>query len=208
MLTLEIMQKMWVHADQHVAGLAEEIASTSVTVFPKYGITTPITVALMMGQFSEECGSGLEMVENLNYSSIGLLRTWPSHFTGTMAGRYAHNPRMIADGQSMAVAWGTHRRRPTTAGTIAGAACRRSPARRAIRSSPTKTGIDIVTQPDLLSDPMHTLECGVADFILCGCLPFAERGDVLNTTKHLNGGTNGLAERVALTKQWRAALGV
>ena len=58
----------------------------------------------MFGQFSEECGAGLEMVENLNYSAAGLLHTFPTHFTGTMADRYAHNPRMIAD-----VAYGGHR---------------------------------------------------------------------------------------------------
>jgi len=53
---------------------------------------------------------------------------------------------------------------------------------------------------ELLSDPDHALECGVADFVLCGCLPFAERDDVTGVTKHLNGGLIGLAER----RQWLA----
>lgn len=207
LLPLAVLRRLWPHGDQHVPGLIEGIASTAAHVFPKYGITTPLVVAMMLGQFSEECGSGLEMVENLNYSSTGLLRTWPAHFTGTMAVRYAHNPRMIAD-----VAYGGRMGNappPSDDGwNYRGRGLSQVTGKEGYQKLAEKTGIDIVTQPDLLSDPLHTLECGVADFILCGCLPFAERGDILNTTKRLNGGTNGLAERVALTKQWRAALNV
>jgi hypothetical protein len=32
-----------------------------------------------------------------------------------------------------------------------------------------KTGLELTEDPGLLSDPDHALECGVADFILCGC---------------------------------------
>ena len=60
-LTLPIMQKMWPHGDQHVPGLMEGIVASAPAVFEKYGIETPLTLALMFGQFSEECGGGLEM---------------------------------------------------------------------------------------------------------------------------------------------------
>src|ERR1700682_5511306 len=98
-LTLEIMQKMWPHGDQHIPGLIEGIVAAAPTALPKYGIAVDdrLVIAHMMGQFSEECGAGLEMIENLNYRAEQLAAQWPSHFTGTMAQRYAHNPRMIAD---------------------------------------------------------------------------------------------------------------
>jgi predicted chitinase len=104
LLTLDHLNKLWPHGDQHVPSLIEGIVAAAPSVFAKYNITTPLTVAIIFGQFSEECGAGLEMVENLNYSAAGLLHTFPTHFTGTMADRYAHNPRMIAD-----VAYGGHR---------------------------------------------------------------------------------------------------
>jgi len=91
LLTLAVLQRMWPHGDQHVAGLVESIATSAPAVFDKHGVTTLLEVAHMMGQFSEECDAGLEMVENLNYAAEGLLNTFPTHFTASMAARCAHN---------------------------------------------------------------------------------------------------------------------
>src|SRR6202011_6353135 len=97
MLTLQMLQKLWPYGEQHVPGLIEGIANAAPTIFPKYGLNTDLVIAQAMAQFSEECGAGLEMAENMNYSAQGLLKTFPTHFTGTMAQRFAHNPRMIGD---------------------------------------------------------------------------------------------------------------
>jgi putative chitinase len=206
-LTVPLMQKLWPHGDQHVPGLIEGIVASSAAVFEKYGISTPLAVALMFGQFSEECGAGLEMVENLNYSQQGLLNTWPSHFTGTMAARYAHNPRMIAD-----IAYGGRMGNappPSDDGwNYRGRGLSQVTGRDGYKALADKTGLDVIGNPDLISAPEHTLECGVADFVLCGCLPYAQAGDILNTTKKLNGGTIGLASRETWTAQWKKALGL
>jgi putative chitinase len=69
-----------------------------------------------------------------------------------------------------------------------------------------KTGLDLLDNPGFLSNPAHTLECGVADYILCGCLPFAEADDIIHETKHLNGGLNGLAERERWLRIWKREL--
>ena len=49
---------------------------------------------------------------------------------------------------------------------------------------------------------------GVADFILCDCLPFAQADNVTKVTLHLNGGYTGLADRIAWLHRWKLALGV
>jgi putative chitinase len=205
--SLDVLKRLWPHGDQHVPGLVEGIAASAPAVFEKYGITTDLTIAVMFGQFSEECGAGLEMVENLNYSAQGLLRTWPRHFSGSMAARYAHNPRMIAD-----IAYGGRMGNappPSDDGwNYRGRGLSQVTGKEGYEKLAAKTGIDVVAAPDLLSDPGHTLELGVADFILCGCLPFAAKGDVIDTTRHLNGGLIGLAERQQWTAQWRHALGI
>jgi len=208
MLTLELMQKLWIHGDQHVPGLIEGTVKAAPAVFEKYKVTTALSVALMMAQFSEECNAGLEMVENLNYSFQGLLKTWPRHFTASMAQRYAHNPQMIAD-----VAYGGRMGNappPSDDGwNYRGRGFSQCTGKDAYEQLSKITGLDLLEEPGLLSDPDHALECGVADFVeICGCLPFAERGDVLNTTKHLNGGINGLSERVRWTGLWRREMGV
>jgi len=69
-------------------------------------------------------------------------------------------------------------------------------------------GLDLINHPELLIDPQHFLECAVANFIICGCLPFAQHDDVLNVTKRLNGGTEGLSMRKQWLAKWKPALGV
>lgn len=205
-LTLQVLQKLWPHADQHVSGLAAGIVASAPSVFEKYGIGSTLVVAMMFGQFSHECGAGLEMVENLNYSALGLRKTWPTHFTALMADRYAHNPRMIAD-----IAYGGRMGNappPSDDGwNYRGRGLSQCTGRDGYEALAEKTGLDILANPGLLSEPATALECGVADFIICGCLAPAKDGDVLGVTKKLNGGTNGLAERVNWTRLWRSALG-
>jgi putative chitinase len=209
-LTLEVMQRRWPHGDQHVPGLIEGIVAAAPTVFPKYGLDTPLVIAHAMAQFSEECGQGLEMIENMNYSEAGLLKTFPTHFTATMAQNYAHNPRMIAD-----IAYGGRMGNappPSDDGfNFRGRGLSQVTGREGytkLQNFLTEKGvnIDILTNPELISDPHFTLECGVADYILCGCLPHAEADDIIAETKALNGGLNGLAERERQLALWKREL--
>lgn len=199
MLTLDMMHRHWPHGDQHVPGLLEGIVATAPDVFAKYALTTPLTVAHAMAQFSHECGAGLEMVENLNYRAEQLRSQWPRHFIGNMPERYAHNPRIIAD-----IAYGGRMGNappPSDDGwNYRGRGMAQTTGKEGYAKLAAKTGFDLLGHPDFMSDPDHALECGVADFVICGCLPFAVKDDVLNVTKHLNGGTIGLAAR----KQWLA----
>src|SRR5260370_27373153 len=96
-LTLEMMQRRWPQGNQQVPGLREGIVATAPAVFAEYGLNSPLVIAHAMAQFSEECGQGLEMIESLNYTAAGLLKTFPTHFTPTMAQRWAHNQMMIGE---------------------------------------------------------------------------------------------------------------
>ena len=209
-LTLEILARLWPHGDQHVAGLVEGIAASAPVVFPKYGLDSPLVIAHAMAQFSEECGQGLEMVENMNYTAQRLRQVFPTHFTPAMAQRAAHNPRMIGD-----IAYGGRMGNappPSDDGyNYRGRGLSQVTGREGyekLQRFLTEQGvdIDIMTNPGLISDPQYTLECGVADFILCGCLPFAKDDNVVGVTKHLNGGLNGLAERRRQLALWKHAL--
>lgn len=204
-LTLDMMRRRWPHGDQHVPGLVEGIVGTAPAVFAKYGLVTPLVVAHAMAQFSHECGAGLEMVENLNYRAEQLRAQWPTHFTGNMPERYAHNPRMIAD-----IAYGGRMGNappPSDDGwNYRGRGLSQCTGREGYAKLAAKTGLDLLSDPGLLSDPVHALECGVADFILCGCLPFAEKDDVVRVTRALNGGTIGLSARIQWLAAWKREL--
>ena len=207
MLTLENMQHQWPHGDQHVPGLLEGIASTSAAVFAKYGLTTPLVAAHAMAQFSEECGAGLELQENMNYSAQRLLQVFPTHFTATLATKAAHNPEMIAE-----IAYGGRMGNappPSTDGWVfRGQGLSQCTGKDEYKALGEKVGVNLVANPGWLVDPQHALECGVADFVLCGCLPYAEKDDVVEVTKKLNGGTNGLLARERWLRRWKQELGV
>jgi len=205
MLTLALMQKMWPHSDQHIPGLAAGIVNAAPTVFPKYGLSTLLVIVHFMAQASEECGAGLEMVENDNFTAEQLVKLWPLHFTGTMAQRCAHNPRMICD-----IAYGGRMGNappPSDDGyNFRGRGLSQTTGREGYAAVALKTGLDLLNDPDLFSSPEHALECGVADFVICGCLPFAEKDDVIGVTRKLNGGLNGLASRKEWLAKWKAEL--
>lgn len=205
LLTLAL-PKLWPHGDQHRAGLLEGIVASAPAIFEKYGLTTPLLVAHAMGQFSEECGAGLELVENLNYSAEGLARTWPSHFTGSMAWRYAHNPRMIAD-----VAYGGRMGNAPPPSDDGWQYRGRGPSQCTGKANYQKLAeqleLDLIDDPDLINDPARFLECGVADWVMCGCLPHAQKDDVVGETKALNGGLIGLADRRVWISRWKRELG-
>jgi putative chitinase len=209
-LTIEIMQRRWPHGDQHIPGLIEGIVSAAATVFPKYGLTSPLIVAHAMAQFSEECGQGLEMVENMNYSAQGLRSTFPTHFTPAMAQRDAHNPRLIAD-----IAYGGRMGNappPSDDGyNYRGHGLSQVTGREGWEKlheflKHHDLDIDIMGEPGLIIDPRYTLECGVADWVLCGCLSHAAADDIVGETKALNGGLNGLAERRRQLGLWKKDL--
>jgi putative chitinase len=207
-LTLEHLQRLWPHGDQHVPGLMAGIVQSAPAVLEKYGVPdTPLVIAHMMGQFSEECGGGLEMVENDNFTAQQLLNLWPRHFTPSMAQRYAHNARMICD-----VAYGGRMGNappPSDDGyNYRGKGLSQLTGKENYERLAVLTGLDVIKNPDLLIDPETTFECGVADYVkICGCLPFAEKDDTINETKHLNGGLIGLSDRRLWIARWKKELG-
>jgi len=209
-LTVGMMHRRWPHGDQHIPGLIEGIVASAPVVFPKYGVTSPLAIAHFMGQASEECGQGLEMIENMSYSAQRLLEVFPKHFTPSMAARCAHNQRMIAD-----IAYGGRMGNappPSDDGfRFRGAGLSQVTGRdgyEALQKILAKNGadFDILQNPELIIDPAHTLECGVADWIMCGCLPLAEKDDTIGETRALNGGLNGLDERQRQIALWKHEL--
>lgn len=208
-ITLQQLQKHWPHGDRSVPGLMEGIAKSAPTVFAKYNITSQLVVAMLFGQFSEETGGGIDMVENIHYTPQRALQIWPSHFhsvddlyqkIGSYVGDAQFATKLMDSvyGDRMGNRPGTH-----DGSIYIGRGLSQCTGRDGYRNVSIKTGLNVINNPSILTAPDTALECGVADFILCGCMPFAEKGDVVNVTKHLNGGLIGLAERERWTSIWK-----
>lgn len=203
-LNLNILKRLWPHGDSVIPFLVEGIAATATSIFEKYSISTPLVVSHMMAQFSHECGAGVDMVESLNYTASRLCQVWPSRFTMEKAISYAHQPERIAEcvyNGRMGNRIGTN-----DGWAFRGRGLSQCTGRDGYQRLGEKTGLDLVSHPELVNDPKHALECGVGDFILCGCLPFAEKDDVNGVTFHLNGGYIGLRQRRQWLEVWKKEL--
>lgn len=206
-LSLDLMHKIWPHADQHVPGLAEGIVKAAPDVFAKYGIDSDLVLAHMLGQFSEECGAGIEMVENLNFSARGLMNTWPTRFGLSRALNYAHNPERIAD----AVYNGRMGNRPGTHDGFLyrGHGLSQITGREDYEKVGAALELPLVEHPELCCDPDHALLIATYDFVeICKCLEPARENNLLLVTRRLNGGTIGYADRLSWFRRWCVELKV
>lgn len=206
------LRRLWPQGDSHIPGLIAGIANSSEIVFATRGIKTPLQAAHIMAQLSLECGAGTEVVENLSYSARRMMQVWPTRFpTLASALPYQRNPRKLAD----KVYNGRMGNRPGTDDgfNFRGRGGSQTTGRDAYEKLGHAAGVDLVSNPDLLIDPEHFFDFAVADFIMCGCLPFCTAragmplGDINAVTHHLNGGYTGLADRKVWFKRWCDALG-
>lgn len=67
-------------------------------LLPDYDINTPLRVAAFLAQCGHESGGFVFLRENLNYRAESLMRNWPKHFpTIEIARQYERKPIMIAN---------------------------------------------------------------------------------------------------------------
>lgn len=70
----------------------------------------------------------------------------------------------------------------------------------------TNLGIDLIGHPELASEPEYATLISLEWWRLNNANVVADTGDVTRMTRLVNGGTNGLAQRVAYTNAARAVL--
>lgn len=208
------LRQLWPHANSHVPGLLEGMIAAAPVVFPKYGLTSDLTICHYMAEASEECGCGSEMQENMNYSAARLIEVFPTHFTRAQAIAMQHQPRLIAD-QAYGYRMGNH---PGTddGWNFRGQGLTQVTGRDGYTALAKKTGLDLLNHPEMIIAPATTLECGVGDFVLCGCLPYAQRDDLTGVASMLNVGhyvgnpaaINGYSMRKSWLALWKHAMGV
>jgi putative chitinase len=64
---------------------------------PKYNVDTEVRIAAFLSQTCVECTYWTKFVESLNYSANGLLTTFPKYFNATTAKQYERKPEKIAN---------------------------------------------------------------------------------------------------------------
>lgn len=207
-----LLRRMWPRAPTIVVS---SVATKSIDVFDRYGLTTPLRVAHFMAQISHESGGGTIKRESGNYRAERIMQIFGVGKHSAAITR-AEAARLAGDGPALfdrVYGIGNPKKAKEFGHTMPGDGWRyrgggliQTTGKKAYQRAAKLTGIDLVGDPDRIADPAVALEVAVAEFAQRRCLVAADRDDVLTVTKIINGGTNGLEDRKAWLSKWRRAL--
>lgn len=160
-------------------------------------------IAPFIAQIVHESGHMEHMEENLNYSAHRLCAVWPKRFPSIEAAQpYAHNPEKLANfvyGGRM----GNSER--GDGWKFRGRGLLQVTGKNNYRTVGDALGINLLADPDKLLQYEWSLRASIAWWE--GNIPDSALENTETVTKLVNGGTNGLGERIALTKIARETLG-
>ena len=165
------------------------------TTFAKYDISTPARQAFFIGQCAHESNNFKAVEENLHYSLPQLMRTWPSRFPDTnTAAEYANNPEKIAN-KVYAGRMGNGSEESGEGAKYHGRGLIQLTGKENYKNCGDGLGIDLVDQPDLLTQPLYACLSAGWFWNKKGLNALADSQDYETMTKRINGGLIGLDDR-------------
>lgn len=175
-----------------------------------YGIETPVRYAMFLAQVAHESGGFKRLEENLNYSAEALLEKWPKRFTATEAQSYARQPERIANriyagriGNRDEASGDGWRFRGRGLIHITGL---KNYARCGAAISPVPDFF--IKNPEALKRPIYAAESAGWFWRDANCSAAADQGDFELVTRRINGGLNGLEDRLQWWAKAKQILGV
>ncbi len=171
----------------------------------KFFKLTKEETAHFFGQTAHETGGYNAFTENLNYSAKGLLTTFKKYFNETTAQEYARQPEKIA---SRVYA---NRMGNGNEASKEGWIFRGRGALQTTGKGNYKAFADSISKPEIMNNPElvatdYAFEAAKFFFDKNKLWDIAKKGvtdaTILAITKKVNGGTNGLEDRVSLTKRY------
>lgn len=171
------------------------------SLFNNYGINTPLRIAHFMAQIDHE--SGLNPIsENLNYSTEGLIKTFPKYFTLPLAKNYARNPQKIAN-RVYAKRMGNGNENSGEGWKYRGRGFIQITGKENYYRLSIDADIDSLKNPDLLLQEDNAMISALWFWKLKNLNSLADKDDITGITKLINGGTNGLNHRKELLNKYK-----
>jgi putative chitinase len=163
--------------------------------FEKYQINTPKRQACFIGQCMHESGGFKFLKENLNYSAKALMATWPSRFPDAdTAEKYARQPEMIANKVYSGRMGNTE---DGDGAKYIGRGLIQLTGKDNYRAFGEAIGEDLVSTPQLVEEPRYAALSAGWFWNKRGLNALADVMDVETMSKRINGGTIGMADRIA-----------
>lgn len=176
-----------------------------------FHIDTPARLAAFLAQTGHESARLSVVTESLNYSAAGLLATWPSRFTPATAAELARQPERIANhvyggrmgngDKASGEGWKYRGRGLIQLTGRANYRAARDGLRALLQIVP-----DFEAMPELLEQPEVAALTAGWYWHDRRLNELADIGDMAGLTRKINGGTNGLAERLELYRAGLRAL--
>jgi putative chitinase len=188
----------------------------------RWGIDTPVRVAAWLAQCAHESGRFRIVEENLNYTTPArLIAVWPTRFRlpysdkearldifldGKRNARfYVRRPERLAN-FVYANRMGNGDEESGDGWRYIGRGLIQCTGRATYRAYSEASGHDVETVPDMLTYPRLAADSAGWYWHDRGCNALADAGDWVGLTRRINGGTNGLSERLALHQRAQEAI--
>jgi putative chitinase len=168
------------------------------SVIDKFGINTPLRLAHFIAQIKQESQDFTATTEKLDYKAVALLKTFPTHFTPAQAAAYEHQPEKIAN-RAYADRLGNGSEASGDGYKYRGRGYIQLTGKDNYRAFARYVSDDIVANPDLVATKYPLLSAAWF-WSTHNANPKADAGSdvqaVTAVTKVVNGGANGLAQRI------------
>lgn len=166
---------------------------------------TPERAAHFFGQTSHETGGFQIFIENLNYSASGLRTTFGKYFPDNLSESYARQPIKIAS-RVYASRMGNGNEASQEGWKFRGRGALQTTGKSNYQQFANYLkNQEIMTNPDLVATD-YSFESALFFFEKNKLWAIADKGvndaTILAMTKKINGGTNGLEDRVSLTNRY------
>lgn len=199
--TITMLDKLKGHVPDNVLTELKAISA-------KFNITTPLRLAHFLAQAAHESGTFKAVSENLNYSKDRLKQIFPKYFPGNLNESYAGKPEAIGSrvyagrmGNGVEATKEGYKFRGRGYIQLTG------------KSNYTKfsqfIGEDCVANPDLVATKYPLASAAFffdSNKLWTSCDKGATDAAVTEVTKRVNGGTHGLADRIAKFKKFYGIL--
>lgn len=180
-ITVQQLQKILPNAGPN-AGVFAPVLNAAMG---KFGIVTPARQAAFIAQVGHESGQFRYVRELGNNDYLA------KYDTGSLAARLGNTLEADGDGQK-----------------YRGRGLIQITGHDNYQRCGEALGLDLLSQPELLELPQHAATSAAWFWKQAGLNPLADRGEFKAITRKINGGLNGLADRLALWANAREALGV
>jgi len=173
---------------------------------PEHQIDTSLRITHFLAQVLHESARMKYVKENLNYSAQALLKVFRKYFTPSQAKVYARKPEMIGN-KVYASRMGNGDETGGDGYRYRGRGLIQLTGKTNYRKFSQWIGDDVVAQPDFVANK-YAVHSAVYYWVSNNLNALADIDDIKQVTKRVNGGYNGLDDRIALLDKTKELLAI